>query len=105
MSQPFNKLSPAEVERLSLFIEECGEAIHAATKVLRHGWDSTNPFDGGREKPTNRQSLEKEIGHIDNAVSILSQADDIDAKRYMAASKAKRETIARWLHHNPQVSP
>lgn len=97
----FSDLSPAEVERLSVFIEECGEAIQAATKVLRHGWDSYDPTATADKRLSNRHALEKEIGHIDNAVGLLSRSGDIDASAYMAASQAKRETIWKWLHHNP----
>lgn len=50
-------LTNLKQELLVMLIEECGEVIHAATKYLRHGADSTHP-DGG---PTNREQLEKEI--------------------------------------------
>jgi len=39
----FNGLSPAEAERLALLAEECGEVVQAVCKVLRHGYESTNP--------------------------------------------------------------
>ena len=38
MSSHFNKLTPAQAERLAILIEECGEVIQAATKILRHGY-------------------------------------------------------------------
>lgn len=34
----FNGLSPAEVERLALLAEECGEVIQTVGKILRHGY-------------------------------------------------------------------
>ena len=33
----------AQAERLNMLIEECGEVIQAAAKVLRHGYGSYNP--------------------------------------------------------------
>jgi NTP pyrophosphatase (non-canonical NTP hydrolase) len=42
-NEPFNKLTDAEAERLAMLIEECGEVIQAATKVLRHGYESFHP--------------------------------------------------------------
>lgn len=59
----FNRLTPAEAERLALLAEECGEVIQAIGKVLRHGFESTHP-DGG---PTNRESLERECGDVYHA--------------------------------------
>jgi hypothetical protein len=34
----FNSLTPAELERLSLLLEELGEAQQAIGKILRHGY-------------------------------------------------------------------
>lgn len=48
--QHFNGLTPAEAERLALLSEELGEAQQAIGKILRHGYDSSNPVDPGRFK-------------------------------------------------------
>lgn len=39
-AQHFNQLKPSEAERLACLIEECGEVIQAAGKILRHGYKS-----------------------------------------------------------------
>lgn len=101
--RPFNSLSPAEAERLALLIEECGEVITAATKILRHGYESFNPLEPGRGRLSNREALEKEIGHVDHAIHLMLTGGDINATKYMAASNAKSKTISRWLHHNPPI--
>src|SRR5574343_752810 len=36
MTNHFNRLSEAELERLAILIEECGEVAQAACKVIRH---------------------------------------------------------------------
>lgn len=48
-------VTPQEQETLVRLMEECGEMIQAASKVLRWGWLSRNPdeVDG----PTNRERL------------------------------------------------
>lgn len=33
---------PTEAERLVVLMEECGEVIQACSKILRHGWKSSN---------------------------------------------------------------
>jgi hypothetical protein len=35
MEENFNKLTPAETERLAWLIEECGEVVKAGSKILR----------------------------------------------------------------------
>ena len=42
MTAHFNGLSESEQERLSILIEECGEVVQAACKILRHGYESFN---------------------------------------------------------------
>ena len=39
----FNKLTPAEAERLAMLAEECGEVVQIVGKILRHGYDSQHP--------------------------------------------------------------
>jgi hypothetical protein len=45
MEENFNKLTPAETERLAWLIEECGEVVKAGSKILRHGYYSYDPSD------------------------------------------------------------
>lgn len=54
----FNKLTPAEAERLAMLAEECGEVIQVIGKILRHGYDSFHPAD---PSVTNRDLLGREL--------------------------------------------
>ena len=68
MTESFNKLTPAEAERLALLSEECAEVIMAIGKILRHGFESRHPNGG----PTNRQTLERECGDLRHAVLLMT---------------------------------
>ena len=46
-------------EKLILLIEECGDVIQAATKILRFGWDRSQPNYG-----VNHEVLSVEIGDM-----------------------------------------
>ena len=96
MSQThFNGLTPGEHERLALLAEECGEVIQAIGKIMRHGYESRHP-DGG---PTNRESLEREIGHVEAAKTLLSKADDIRPLEVASHTLTKLRTVKLYLHH------
>lgn len=93
----FNRLSDAEAERLAILIEECGEVVQAACKVLRHGYESTNPLFSMAE--TNRQALERELGDLGHAASRMEKAADINPLAIRARAASKPERIKPYLHH------
>lgn len=93
---PFNNLTPAEAERLHYLIEECGEVIQAAGKVLRHGYKCTHP-DGG---PTNREQLTKELGQLSVAMRMMWLRGDYNWQALCDAQEAKYVEIDKYLHHN-----
>lgn len=72
----FNKLTPAEAERLAILAEECSEVVKTAMKIMRHGYESFDPT--GKELGTNRQQLEREIADIEVAFNRMVKNDDID---------------------------
>ena len=97
MTAHFNQLSEAEVERLALVIEECGEVIQAASKVLRHGYDLGHP----EQATSNREDLAVEIGHLYFATGLLIRARDISRSRHVMPSNERKErTVQEWLHHD-----
>ena len=98
---PFNKLTPAESERLALLIEEAGEVIQAATKVLRHGWNSYDPTLPPGKAMSNRASLEKEMGHYEHATRRMFSAVDVDCTIVGHYCDRKADTIGQWMHHQP----
>jgi NTP pyrophosphatase (non-canonical NTP hydrolase) len=84
-----NKLSPAEAERLALFIEECGEAVQAAGKILRHGYDSWE----------NRKDLEKEVADIFYAVRLMTSSKDLSEITILVKELEKSKKVVEYLHH------
>lgn len=72
----FNKLSPAEAERLAILIEECSEVIQAAVKILRHGYESGMP-DYIYSCLTNRETLERELGDFVWILRDMTKVGDV----------------------------
>lgn len=95
MANNINRLTPAEAERLALLAEEMGEAIQVIGKILRHGYESKHP-DGG---PTNRESLERELGDVYAAMDLLGVSLDVDLHVIQEAADRKRERVQKYLHH------
>jgi hypothetical protein len=105
MTEHFNKLTPAQAERLALLAEECGEVIQVVGKILRHGFDSTHP-EGGR---TNRQWLEKELGDVEFAKSLLVEnpnggEPDLNRDLISQAFAEKGMRCFQYLHHNADIN-
>lgn len=90
-----NKLTPAELERLALLAEECGEVIQAINKIIRHGYESFHPD----HDENNRYDLEKECGDVRHAMIRLCDAGDLDKQSIHNRADYKAETVARYLHH------
>lgn len=91
-------LTLAEIERLAILVEECAEVQQIAMKILRHGYESHNPFDD--KKITNRRLLQTEIGDMQLAIELLAKNKDVDLTRIAWAHIDKRERIQKYLHHN-----
>lgn len=94
-------LTAAEVERLALLAEECGEVAQAVCKVLRHGWESQSPYGG---KP-NRVALEREIGDLRAVVNLMLDARDVDMRELQAWQRRKRDKLGKWTHHQADSMP
>lgn len=93
----FNGLSEAEQERLVKLIEEASEIIHIGSKILRHGYNSKNPYEPIGY--TNRELLEKEIADFSYASARMAEHEDISTHRTsinLNLSEAKYDT---WMHH------
>jgi NTP pyrophosphatase (non-canonical NTP hydrolase) len=92
----FNRLTDAEEERLHLLIEEMGEAIQAAGKILRHGYESNHPSTPDFK---NRDGLESELGDVFYAIWLLGEGKDINPERVGAWQIQKSEKVKQYLHH------
>lgn len=97
MSEHFNELTPAEAERLALLAEEMGETIQVIGKILRHGYESFNPFF--REGGTNRDLLAKEVADALVIIDMLIDAGDISESDLEDRKRVKRHKIVDYLHH------
>ena len=91
----FNKLTPAQAERLAMLSEELGEVQQAIGKILRHGYESIHPGGG----PTNRFTLTREIGDVLVVVELLVHADDISHDVMTLAMENKRARVHLYSHH------
>ncbi len=96
MTNHFNGLTEAETERLAILIEECGEVIQAACKVLRHGYESNNK---GQLPETNRMALERELGDLIHALGRMETSEDVNTMAITTRAASKPERILPYLHH------
>ena len=91
--QHFNKLPPAEAERLAMLAEECGEIVQVVGKILRHGYESHHP-----DNPTytNRDLLANEV------CDLLAVVQMMDADFNVGGGLDPDDAIAkkmRFAHH------
>lgn len=99
MTSQFNKLTPAEAERLFMLAEEAGEIVQAVGKILRHGNGSFNPDN--RSAGTNRQQLSEEIGEFIAIVDILLKEGDLDSVHLKQTRLTAWDKKHRYTHHQP----
>lgn len=99
MEKHFNALSPGELERLALLGEEMCEAGQIIGKIIRHGYDCLDPTD--ENAVINMTLLEKELGHVRAAISLMGAAFDISPEEIELHRQDKLESVKQWLHHQP----
>jgi hypothetical protein len=93
---PVPDLTPAQIERLALLIEECGEVQQIMGKILRHGYESFHPNDPAT---TNRELLAKELGHVNYAAVLMADNNDFNSDLLHQSLSDKRITVEQWLHY------
>lgn len=91
-------MTNAELERLAILAEECGEVVQIVNKIIRHGYESHTPFD--EKETTNRELLEKELGDLEFIIRLMKKESDIDSTNVSVAESRKYRTIKQYLHHN-----
>lgn len=92
-------LDHAEAERLELLIKEASEVIKAATKILRHGYESYDPTQPAIMRSTNRKDLEEELGDFRAALSRMIRAGDVSRQKIDQRARFKFERGGRYLHY------
>lgn len=101
--QPFNtNLTPAEIERLACIMEECAEVQQIIGKILRHGFDSTNPC-AVDVNTTNREMLNRELGDLDAVIKMACEAGDVSSFAILGYSHMKDVRMRKFLHFQPQL--
>lgn len=97
----FNKLTPAQDERLAKLAEECAEVIQAVCKILRHGYDSRDPTKDGAL--TNRRDLEREVADVKIAITKLCLTGDIHAYHI---DRAYFDGVEKgdYMHHQDEAA-
>lgn len=98
MTDQATGLLPAQIERLALVAEEAGEVIQAIQKILRHGFESSNPELPLEQRVTNRQHLEKELGQLHLVMGILAASGDTDGPNIAIHCERKALSLSKWLH-------
>lgn len=96
MSEHFNKLTPAEAERLAMLAEECGEVIQMVGKILRHGYHSHHP--DGPAFETNRFLLSKEMQDVFAVWEQMERYDGADSGTISDTYAAWQKKL-KYAHH------
>ena len=97
MSEFYNQLTPAQLERLAKLLEEMGEAQQIIGKILCHGYESYDPTDP--EMKRNRAYLEMELGDVVLFIDSLLNAGDISRKNLQTRMVDKKSIMNKYLHH------
>ena len=91
-------MTDAELERLAILVEEAAEVQQIAMKIIRHGYDSCNPFDA--DKTTNQELLQKELGDLTFGIQMRVDEGDINRSDIAKHRAKKKKNIRQYLHHN-----
>lgn len=90
-------LTDAQIERIHCLQEEAAEIIQISSKILRHGFESSNPFD--ESETTNRRHLEKELGDLMYWVEQLSENSDINLMNVGISQEEKSDTAKKYTYY------
>lgn len=93
------RLTAAEIERLAILAEQCGELQQAISKVMIHGW----LVQSGDFGISYRVGLERRIGAVRAAVNMMLDSGDVRLAELQAWQRNKRERLAKWAKHQEQA--
>lgn len=96
--EKFNKLNPAQEERLDMLAEECAEIIQTISKIKLHGYESYHPDDPDME--TNAEALARECGDAAGVLEHLLDHGDIDAELIDKSRRTKMHRSERYMHYH-----
>lgn len=95
MAKQFYRLTPAQLDRLVRLGQEMGAAQQAIGKIIRHGYEGHHPKGG----PSNRESLERELGGILYAIDRMKANCDVSNYLIEAARTGRPESVTSYIHH------
>ena len=98
MADHFNRLTPAQAERLAMLAEECGEVIQMIGKILRHGYDSYHPDN---PSALNRSLLGRELTDLYAVASALCR-DKVPEGSLHDQDMAWMKKL-RFAHHQEEI--
>jgi hypothetical protein len=70
-----NKLTPDELERLTLLAKEMNKTIHVIGKIMNDGYSSS--ISDNSYPTSNRELLEEELGNVFAAIELMNNKNDI----------------------------
>lgn len=93
-------VTPAELERLAILSEECGEVQQAIGKIIRHGYKDKHLVPNKRTGTilNNRSTLELEIG--DMLVAVDRVIDNDLHRGEVTKYYDEKKAMNQFLHHN-----
>lgn len=94
-----SNLTPQEQEALIVLVEECGEVIQAASKMLRHGAQATDYTASLPRHYDNAGHLEREITHVFAAVAICDELGLVGRFNLDEQVRDKLRSMQPYLHH------
>jgi len=86
-------------ELLLILAEECAEVSQAATKCIRFGMGSWNPWTDSKTNPvSNREKLEQELGDFMAMFKlILAEDPQLSESNIMKAAEAKLIKVEKFM--------
>lgn len=98
----YNELTPGQTERLAILVEEAGEVLQICGKILRHGYDSSNPND--KAMTTNSILLANEIGDLLHSIDLVAGNDIVEEAGHIYKSKVSRaDRLKKYTHHQKDI--
>ncbi len=91
-------LTKEQLERLAILSEELGEVQQVIGKILRHGYETSNPLEENGK--TNREKLEMELGDVVCVLGLMNQEKDFDDIKIGKLAESKIKKINKWMHYN-----
>ena len=79
------KYNESSTELLTVLMEECGEVIQEAAKIMRFG-----------QQPENLVRFEKEIGDLQCMINLCQEYDLISFTNIEKYAEEKREKLKQW---------